>query len=428
MSQIGIEHVDPSVLKPAPYNPRTMGADERKRLERGIKEFGMVDPIIARRSDHMVIGGHQRLAAAQTLGLASVPVVYLDDIADDKAAALNVLLNNPSAQGQWDLPKLTDILSELDGNGFDATLTGFDDEELRRLLAPNGGLLDGVDPEAEPEPPENPVTARGDVIVLGRHRLMCADSTSEDAVDSLLAGTKAQMAYCDPPYGVEIVSEAGTDSPGLAVGPAFQKKGKVGGDKPNGLSPRKNGKVFDDSSMRSKQIIPSQLYAPIIGDDSTKTAISAYKIVAALKIRTQIFWGGNYYAEALPPSSCWIVWDKDNGESFFADAELAWTNQKTAVRIFKHTWNGLIKASERGQKRVHPTQKPVALAVWCFEKYGEPGDVVLDLFAGSGSSLIAAEQTGRTALLMEMSEAYCDVIVSRWEKATGQSAVRPSHG
>jgi ParB-like chromosome segregation protein Spo0J len=139
---LAIEHVAPSTLKPAPYNPRQMDADERKRLERGITEFGLVDPIIARRSDHMVIGGHQRLASALALKLAKVPVVYLDDISDDRAAALNILLNNPAAQGGWDMPKLTDILSELDAHGFDATLTGFDTEELERLLTWDGVITD----------------------------------------------------------------------------------------------------------------------------------------------------------------------------------------------------------------------------------------------------------------------------------------------
>ncbi len=218
-------------------------------------------------------------------------------------------------------------------------------------------------------------------------------------------GGKADMVFTDPPYGVSIVG----------------KNNKGGGDKAF-------GKVFDDKSMKSKQIIPSQLYAPIIGDETTKTAIECYNLCAALKIKTLIFWGGNYYAEALPPSSCWIVWDKNNGDSFFADAELAWTNQKTAVRVFKHTWNGLIKASERGEKRVHPTQKPVALAEWCLEKYGKTGDKVLDLFLGSGSTLIACEKTDRTCYGMELSPAYCDVILKRWQDFTGKEATHAETG
>ncbi len=133
-----IEHVAPDSLKPAEYNPRTITDEAHKRLTRGIIEFGLVDPIIARRSDRMVIGGHQRLAAAQHLGMTAVPVVFLDDIDDQRAAALNVMLNNQNAAGDWDYPKLTALLSSLDGEGFDATLSGFSEVEL-------GGLLGSFD-------------------------------------------------------------------------------------------------------------------------------------------------------------------------------------------------------------------------------------------------------------------------------------------
>lgn len=130
---IEIAHVKPSSLKPAPYNPRTMSDEARARLTRGIDAFGLVDPIIARKSDKMVIGGHQRLEAAKALKLATVPVVYVD-VDDSQAAALNVLLNNPSAQGEWDFALLSNLLSELDGNGFDMALTGFDGDELEKML------------------------------------------------------------------------------------------------------------------------------------------------------------------------------------------------------------------------------------------------------------------------------------------------------
>lgn len=145
---IQIEHVAPDSLVPAPYNPRSMTDEARARLERGIAEFGLVDPIIARREDSLVIGGHQRLTAARKLGLATVPVVYLDGVTDDRAAALNVLLNNPGAQGEWDMVRLSEMLSELDANGFDATVTGFDEGELERLLtwAPGDGAGTETDP------------------------------------------------------------------------------------------------------------------------------------------------------------------------------------------------------------------------------------------------------------------------------------------
>lgn len=139
---IAIAHVAPDALNPAPYNPRSMTDKARAALKRGIKTFGMVDPIIARRSDNLVVGGHQRLHAAKELGLATVPVVYVD-ADDNQAAALNVLLNNPSAQGEWDFSKLSGLLSELDASGFDATLTGFDDVALEAMLS-SGPQLDSA--------------------------------------------------------------------------------------------------------------------------------------------------------------------------------------------------------------------------------------------------------------------------------------------
>lgn len=148
---IEIQHVRPSLLKPAGYNPRTMTDKARAALKRGIARYGVVDPIIARRKDKLVVAGHQRLVAAKELGLATVPVVFLD-LDDQNAAALNVLLNNPAAQGEWDFGRLSALLSELDGNGFDATLTGFDDAELTRLIAPvelqSPGDGDAFDPTA----------------------------------------------------------------------------------------------------------------------------------------------------------------------------------------------------------------------------------------------------------------------------------------
>jgi DNA modification methylase len=180
------------------------------------------------------------------------------------------------------------------------------------------------------------------------------------------------MVYTDPPYGVNIVNG----------------QGKIG--------------------------LSNNKYEPIIGDDSTQTAIDSYNLCVSLNIPILVFWGGNYYSSALKDSQGWIVWDKDNGKTSFADCELAWTNQNRATRIFKHMWNGNARASEGGQKRVHPTQKPIELALWCFKEYASDSKTVLDLFGGSGST--------RRCFMMELSPNYCDVIIARWEKLTGRKA------
>lgn len=398
-------------LSPAEYNPRTISKEDMDSLKRSIERFGFVENIVANK-DGTIISGHQRYKAAKDLGHAEVPV-YFVDLDKDSEKALNVAMNRIS--GEFDMALLPGIIDSLPKEMQE--LTGFSEEEISNMLGTK--LPAEVEEDEAPPVPSEARTKLGDLYILGNHRLLCGDATSVDDVEKLTGGERMDMVYTDPPYGISIVNTKGKVSTGLLPGPGLT--GKVGGDKPF-------GKVFDDSSMKSKQLIKSNVYASIIGDDTTQTAIDSYNLCAALKIPVMIFWGGNYYAEALPPSSCWIVWDKDNGESFFADAELAWTNQKTAVRIFKHTWNGLIKESERTEKRVHPTQKPAALAVWCYENYGEEGDNVLDLFGGSGSSLIACEQVNRNCYMMEMSPNYCDVIVHRWEKLTGQTASLQQHG
>jgi len=241
----------------------------------------------------------------------------------------------------------------------------------------------------------------GDLWQLGEHRLLCGDCTDASLVDRLMDGEKADMVFTDPPYGVNAVNVGGGSN-----GP----QGSIGGSKA----------VWDRRRSREthkNKIIKANLYKPVVGDDTTDTAIRGIK---ALEGKVKIFWGAQCYAEHLPPSQGWIVWDKDTTGTL-GDGELAWTNQNRAIRIFKHTWNGLIKESERNEKRCHPTQKPVALAAWCFENYGEP-KTVLDGFLGSGSTLIACEKTKRKCYGMEIDPHYCDVIIQRWEEYTGKHA------
>jgi DNA modification methylase len=395
-AQIAIEHVAPSSLVPAPYNPRTMGADERKRLERGIREFGLVDPIIARRSDSLVIGGHQRLASAINLGLATVPVVYLEDIDDDRAAALNVLLNNPSAQGEWDLPKLTDLLSELDATGFDATLSGFDDDELRKLLAPTGGLL--TDPDDVPPLPAEPITRLGDLITLGRHRLVCGDSTQPETVDKALGGARPALMVTDPPYGVDYE-------------PNWRNEADRANGKPYGAVAVGLVTNDDRSDWRAAfALFPGDVvYCWHAGRHASTVQHSLEE--CGFEIRSQIIWAksrliisrGHYHWQHEP---CWYAFRK--GES------AAWIGDRSQTTL----WEIEHQKSETG----HSAQKPVEAMRRPLQNHA--GDVY-DPFLGSGTTLIAAEMMGRACYGIELDPAYCDVICARWENATGQKVVRP---
>ena len=369
-----------------PYarNPRKNG-DAIAKVAASLKEFGWQQPIVVD-SEMVVIAGHTRLAAARTLGMEKVPVVIADGLTPAQVKAYRLADNRVSQEAQWDDELLSVELEELLADGYNLSETGFDEDELASLLAQE---IEGLtDEDSVPEVPETPKTVEGDIWILGNHRLMCGDSTSIDAVDKLMDGNDVDCVYTDPPYGIDIV-----------------KGGHVGG-----------GKLASVGT-----------YVPVANDDNIDVAVEAIQVIQTLNARVEIIWGGNYYAQSLPNSSCWIVWDKKNSGNF-ADCELAWTNQTTAVRKFEHMWNGMVKASEHGQKRVHPTQKPIALAEWCFDQYAKDCQTVLDLFGGSGSTLIGCETRNKRGYIMELATAYCDVIIKRWQDFTGQKAIHAETG
>ena len=279
--------------------------------------------------------------------------------------------------------------------------------------------------QATPEAPAEPVSRLGDIWLLGPHRLMCGDLCSEVDVRILCAGVVPDLANCDPPYGINVVKSAsvgGAKPFGKTGGGNAPFGGWKNGDRSQG--PARQGRVHGPAR---RAITPPGLYSPVIGDDLTETAIESYSVLTALGVQAIVLWGGNYFANALPPSRCWLVWDKENTGTF-ADAELAWTNRDATVKLIRHQWSGLIKASERGERRVHPTQKPVALAEWVFDTVAPESKTVIDLFCGSGSTLIACERKRKSGLLMEMAPAYVDVAVRRWQDFARGEAVLEGDG
>ena len=230
-------------------------------------------------------------------------------------------------------------------------------------------------------------TAEYDESEIHSHRLMCGDSTDKATVELLMDGKKADMVFTDSPYGINAVGD----------------NGQVGAD----FGIAKKGK-----------------YKKIIADDTTETAQQAYDIYSQLCDK-MILWGGNYFLDFLPPSDGWLIWDK-RGESgirnTFADGEMAWCSFHTPVRIYHQLWNGMIREGEH-EKRVHPTQKPIRMLSEILQDFTDDGDIILDVFGGSGSTLIACEQTGRTCYMAELSPEYVDVIIARYEKLTGNKAV-----
>lgn len=281
-----IEKMKVSDLKYAPYNPRKIDDKELAKLKRSITEFGYVEPIVWNKRSGFVVGGNQRLKALRELEIEEVDVVVVD-LDDAKEKALNVALNKIS--GEWDFPKLKDVLTDIDTGDFDIELTGFDLDEIGELIAfDKEPEEDDFDADAAIEEIEEPKTKRGDIYLLGKHRLMCGDSTIKEDVEKLMDGKKADMVFTDPPYGISVVKNNSIGGGGPVGG---KKKGRIDGG----------------------HIVPSNVYSEVIGDDTTETAKKTFELCKTLGIENFIIFGGNYFADFLPPSRCWICWDKIDG-------------------------------------------------------------------------------------------------------------------
>lgn len=381
------EWVEIKDLNPWKDNPR-INQTAIDEVAKSIKRFGFASPIIARKADNMIIAGHTRFEAAKKLGLKSVPVRFMDlDV--DEAQLLALADNKIGEIADWDDDKLSEILSAFDAQDLQGL--GWSDEELAGLIDNNDEVQLNGDPDDLPGIEEIAISREGDLWLLGNHRVLCGDSTKREDVDRLINDSEIDMVYTDPPYGINLDGDN-------------SKRGK------------------DTSLMKGGLKLKS------FKDDSISYAVDAFNICDDLKIKVQVWWGANYYCHHIPQSNNWLVWDKRVEEKMTntnSDCELAWVkNEHNSVRIFRHLWNGLLKDSEKQSKRVHPTQKPIALAIHCFERYAAESTFILDLFLGSGSTLIACEQSKRSCFGMELDPHYCDVIIRRWQNLTGKQAIR----
>jgi DNA modification methylase len=378
-----IEWLETKGLIPYAKNSRTHSEAQVAQIAGSIKEFGFNNPVLVD-EDNGIIAGHGRVMAAQKLGLQAVPCIRLAHLSDTQRKAYVIADNRLALNAGWDDQMLTLELQELDGEDFDLSLLGFEADELNALLNPIKETEGLTDEDAVPDVPEEPKTKLGDIYQLGRHRLMCGDSTSIDAVEKLINGVVVDLVHTDPPYGIN-----------------------------------EKGMRDDRGGLTTNSKLPD------FKDDSVQYAIDAFNLCQALAIKRQVWWGANYYAHAVPQTNNWLVWDKrvdDKYKDTQSDCELAWVKSKwSSIRIFRHVWKGMIKDSERGQKRVHATQKPVALAEWVIDYYKDV-KTVLDLFGGSGFNILACEKKGIDCYTMELMPEYCDVIVKRWEDFTGQKA------
>lgn len=386
-------------LNPADYNPRYIEDEAMTGLKASIEEFGCVQPIIWNKHTGNVVGGHQRLKVLLSQGIKETDIVVVD-LPIEKEKALNVTLNNHNISGDFtaglglvlndiktDLPDIYECLN------LEALLV-----DISEIPEPAGG--GNTDPDNVPEVAEEPIIKTGDLVRLGRHRILCGDSTNKEDVERVMDGEKIAHTYSDPPYGISVVKVDQIGGSGAFGGKKNEKRGSIDGN----------------------NIIKANKYKLVKGDDSTETAQKYYEICKNNNVDNMILWGGNHYTDFLPISRGWICWDKIDGvegtTKNFSDIELAWTSYNVPARIVRHRWQGLLKASEQKEKRCHPTQKPIALAEECMELF-KFGEIVFDGFLGSGSTLLACHLTGRTCYAIEYEPCYVQVSTQRWIDFTG---------
>ena len=397
---IQIEHVEIESLRPDPANPRRISDAELESLTRSLREWGFVQPVLVRREDSVVIGGHQRLLAARRLGMKTVPVIRVD-LTVEQARLLNVALNKIS--GEWDEELLARMLSDLQPLA-DLTLTGFDEDELDKLLKSldvreKREKPEAFDVEAALEAARAATRAqRGELWAMGDHRLLIGDATDAGDVTRLLDETRPAMCFTDPPYNVALGDHGGQQQ--------GSRKRRIAND----AMPPEQWEVFCRGWSRN---IVAAVDGAIYCCMSTKEWGTVSAILAE---------AGGHWSDT-------IVWKKDRFVLGRADYqrqyEPIWFGWREGAR---HHWCGdrdqgdVWEIDRPGESQAHPTMKPLALVEKAITNSSKPGDIVLDLFLGSGTTLIAAERTGRVCYGMELDAHYASVVLARWESFSGMTA------
>lgn len=403
--ELAVETIAIDRLVPYARNSRTHSDEQIAQIAASIREFGFTNPVLID-GDGGIIAGHGRVLGARKLGLAEVPCISLAHLTEAQRRAYVIADNKLALNAGWDDEMLALELRDLRGMDFDLSLTGFEDDDIAALLAGLDATPEGeIDADAVPEPQAEVVTQPGDVWLLGKHRLMCGDSTDAASVALLMNGEKAQLMQTDPPYGIAYVENA--KSNGQSVGHADIENDDLDGQKLQ---------AFLEACIRAA--LPSlradcafYLWHPML-TQGTFFAAAAADILIHRQIIWQkpsmVFGRGDYHWQH---ELCFYGWVRGNRPPFYGQR-----NQTTLWAIGRET------------SKDHPTAKPVDLWIPPIENHTKAGEIMYEPFSGSGSQIIAAEKTGRRCYAMELSPQYVDVAVRRWQQFTGKTAVLESTG
>lgn len=393
---MNIQKIQTDKLIPATYNPRKdlkPSDAEYIKIKNSIENFGFVSPLIINK-DMTVIGGHQRLKVLKELGFTEVECIIVDlDKTNEKA--LNIALNK--IQGEWDEEKLEALLQELKLEDFDTNLTGFDFDEVDEMLKDmNGSKEDEFDIDSAYEEIEEPITKPGDIWILGKHRLMCGDSTQKENVMHLMNKQDADMLLTDPPYNVDYV---GKTADALKI---------------------VNDNMDDNQFYEFLKLAFKNMF------DVTREGASIYVFHAdteGLNFRKAFKDAGFKLAECLIWKKDCFVMGRQDYQWQHEPVLYGWKEGAAHYFINDRTQSTILEFDRPKQSALHPTMKPIDLIAKLIKNSSKENDIILDLFGGSGSTIIAAEQLNRSCYAMELDPKYCDVIVKRWETLTNKEAM-----
>lgn len=393
---MNIQKISIEKLKPAEYNPRKdlkPEDEEYQKIKKSLVEFGYVAPVIVN-ADMTVIGGHQRLKVLKELGYTEIECNIVD-LDKDKEKALNIALNKIT--GEWDNAKLEELLAELKETDIDMDMTGFSFDEVDNMLKDiTGSKEDDFDVDQALNEIEEPTSKPGDVWILGRHRLMCGNSTQKEEVMRLMNKQEADMLLTDPPYNVDYV-----------------------------------GKTSEALKIENDNMNETEFYNFLI--DAFRNMFESVKYGGSIYVFHADTEGLNFRnvfkAVGFKLAQC-LVWVKNKFVMGRQDYQwrhepilYGWKEGAGHYFVDNRKQSTVLEFDKPSRNAEHPTMKPIDLLVYLIKNSSKENDIILDLFGGSGSTLIAAEQIQRTCYTMELDPKYCDVIIRRWENLTGQKAI-----